>query len=70
MMFSSTLALAETPYELFYVSKSGSKVEVVDAIVSAAKGESIYKCQSVEFKVSKSGTSISLKNVKKPKLSE
>lgn len=65
MLLASISQAAE--YKQFYITASGAQVDATEAIMSAAKGESVYKCQSVEFKVSKSGTSIGLKNVKKPK---
>ncbi len=51
----------------FFITESGSKIEPVQAIEKSVKGEQVYKCQPVEAKVSKSGTSIGLKNVKKQK---
>jgi hypothetical protein len=40
------------------------------AILASANGETVYKCQPVEMKVSKSGTSISMRNIKKKLTSE
>jgi hypothetical protein len=53
-------------FELFYLV-GNSRMSADSAIIQSIKGETVYKCQSVETKVSKSGTSVSLKNVKKPK---
>lgn len=54
-------------YKLFYLTDSGKQVEADEAIKASLQGSNIYKCQSVEMSVSKSGTSVSLKNIKKPK---
>ncbi len=53
-------------YKMFYVDNNGKQLEETKALVSAIKGETIYKCQSVEAKMNKSGTSIGVRNVKKP----
>lgn len=53
---------------MFYQSASGSKLDSVQAITSSLKGETVYKCQTVESKVSKNGTSIGVTNTKKPKV--
>ncbi len=45
----------------------GRETNAAEAIVAAVKGESVLKCQSVQATISKSGTSLSVKNVKKPK---
>lgn len=58
---------AETPYALFYVNSSGKKLDTAEALLKSVNGETVYKCQSVEAKVSKAGTSIGLHNIKKPK---
>lgn len=55
-------------YDMFYQSASGSKLDSVQAITSSLKGETVYKCQTVESKVSKNGTSIGVTNTKKPKV--
>lgn len=64
-LFASISNAAE--YKQFFLTASGKQIDNTEAIMSAAQGGEVYKCQSVEFKVSKSGTSIGLKNVKKPK---
>ena len=48
-----------------FVKNVGSGISAESAILSAASGEVVYKCQQVEMKLSKSGTSVSLRNVKK-----
>ena len=58
---------AETKYDLHYQDKTGKKINALQALIISGKGEIVYKCQTVESKASKSGTSISLRNVKKPK---
>ena len=55
--------------KIHYTSK-GQTLNAQAAILAAMRGEEVYKCQTVEAKVSKSGTSIGLKNVKKTKLAE
>lgn len=62
-----TKAIEPQAYELFFVNGSGSKISNADAILESARGGAVYKCQSVEAKISKSGTSISVRNVKRPK---
>ena len=52
--------------KIFYQSK-GETIKAERAILAAMRGDEVYKCQTVEAKVSKSGTSIGLKNVKKKK---
>lgn len=41
---------------------NGKNVSSVEALTAAMKNEDVLKCQSVELKPSKSGTSFSLKN--------
>ena len=57
-------------YSQYYESKDGKHLDNVSAMTAASKSEVVYSCQSVEMKTSKSGTSISLHNVKKPKSSK
>ena len=66
LAFAST-SFAQTEYKMFYLNDSGTQLDATEALLQSSKGSNVYKCQSVEMKVSKSGTSISLKNVKKPK---
>jgi len=66
-MLITTTVHAETKYDMYYTDSSGARLSATDAILANVKGEQVYKCQAVEAKVSKSGTSISVKNVKKPK---
>jgi hypothetical protein len=54
-------------FKQFFVDGSGKKLDAAQAINASLKGSEILKCQTVEAKVSKSGTSLSLHNVKKPK---
>ncbi len=60
----------ETKYKLFYINKSGSQIDATKALLASLKGDEVYKCQSVESKVSKAGTSIGLHNIKKPTVSK
>lgn len=48
-----------------YLDAGGRQVDAQTAIVKAAQGELTYMCQPQEFKVSKSGNSISIRNKKK-----
>jgi len=61
--------MALDPENTYFESK-GKTIMPSAAIMAAMNGESVFKCQRVEAKVSKSGTSIGLKNVKKAKLAE
>lgn len=69
VLISSTHAMADK-YKLIYLDAKGRQVSAEEGILKAAGGEEVLKCQTVEAKVSKSGTSISLKNIKKPKTKE
>lgn len=48
-----------------YLDQSGRQVDAQVAILKAAQGELTYACNPQEFKVSKSGNSISIRNKKK-----
>lgn len=63
----SKFAHAEEKYKLFYINQSGTQIDATKALLASLKGDQVYKCQSVESKVSKTGTSIGLRNIKKPK---
>ena len=43
---------------------NGKQVPVETALIESIKGQDVYKCQVMETKISKSGTSISLKTKK------
>ena len=68
LAFTAASAQAAEFKQIFTIN--GSQATAQEAIIAAANGKEVMKCQTVEFKVSKSGTSIGLKNVKKPKASE
>lgn len=53
-------------YDMFYLV-NGNKVAAETAILASLKGTPAYRCVAVESKVSKAGTSIGIRNVKKPK---
>lgn len=56
---------ADNPkYKQFYLV-NGSKSSAEEAILASLKGAEAFRCQSVEAKVSKSGTSIGVRNIKK-----
>ncbi len=65
LMTITTTAHAGDYKQFFLVG--GKQTDAQAAIVATMKGQEAFKCQSVEFKVSKAGTSIGLKNIKKPK---
>lgn len=69
LILMSSIAFAKEPTEAkaFYTNAGGQKIETVDALMSAVKGETVYKCQNVETKISKSGNSIAIHTVKQPK---
>jgi hypothetical protein len=46
-------------------TKALSPIAADKAVLDAAAGETVYKCQPVEMKISKSGTSVSLRAKKK-----
>lgn len=62
-----TLNASAAEYQQFYLV-NGSKVSAETAILASMKGSEAFKCQSVEYKVSKAGTSIGIRAVKKPKV--
>lgn len=54
----------------YYTDSTGKRIDNVAAIMSAMKGNDVFKCQPMQFKVSKSGTSIGLKTIKKVKVAK
>jgi hypothetical protein len=67
LLLSSNAFAAE--YKQFYLV-NGKEVAAETAILASLKGGEAYRCVSVESKVSKSGTSIGIRNVKKPRSSQ
>lgn len=67
ILLLSSIAQASTSYDQYYTDSTGRRVEPETALISSVKGETVYKCQTVESKLSKSKTSIGLHAVKKPK---
>ncbi len=61
-------ANAAVKYDQFFTDAQGKRIEAADAVISSVQGNTVYKCQTVESKVSKAGTSIGIHNVKKPKV--
>lgn len=53
------------PFKQFYLV-GGHEVDPATAIVQSLSGREAYKCTAVVAMVSKSGTSIGVKNIKKP----
>jgi hypothetical protein len=53
-------------YKQFFLV-NGAQATAEQAILASLRGAEAYKCTSVEAKVSKAGTSIGLKNIKKPR---
>lgn len=64
-ILASTTTHAAEYKQLYLVNGKESSAE--QAILASMKGSEVLKCQSAEFKVSKSGTSIGIRNVKKPR---
>lgn len=58
--------VSKVPYSQFFLV-GGKQVDAATAIVQALNGREAFKCTSVTATVSKAGTSIAIKNVKKPK---
>lgn len=54
-------------YEQFFLVDGKRTDSGEQAIMAAIRGSAAYKCQTVEAKLSKSGTSVGLRNVKKPR---
>jgi hypothetical protein len=52
-------------YEQFYLV-NGSKSSAQEAILASLKGQEAFKCTAMEAKVSKAGTSIGMRQVKRP----
>lgn len=63
LLMSATAVSASEPYYL----SNGKTIETEQALVAALKGETVFKCQQVEAKPNKKGTSISLRVVKAKK---
>jgi len=61
-----TVSANAAEYRSYYVV-NGKQTETSEALIRALKGEEVVKCQTVEAKPNKSGSSIALHNVKKPK---
>lgn len=61
-----TSSVNASEYRMYY-SIGGKQVETSEALLRSLKGEEVMKCQTVEAKASKSGTSIGMRNVKKKK---
>ena len=59
----SPLAHAAEYRQTFIVN--GHEMSAEQAITAAFQGKNVMRCQAVEAKVSKTGTSIGLKNVKR-----
>lgn len=72
MILAISAAATELPkqeYKSFYLDNNGNRMEASNAIIEAVKGDTVFKCQVIEAKISKSGTSIGIKSVRKPKVS-
>ena len=65
---ASAAELPKPKFEQYYTDSFGNRVETETALIKSVQGETMYHCQVVEAKVSKSGSSIAMKNVKKPKV--
>lgn len=58
---------AQAAEQKIYYLHSGKTIDVSEALVRSLRGDEIFKCQNVEAKPNKKGTSISLRSVKKAK---
>jgi len=67
IILAALISMNVNAEQKIYYTYKGQTVSPDKAILAAIRGEEVYKCQNVEAKVSKSGTSIGLKNVKKAK---
>lgn len=65
---AGAIAQASQEYKLIYLNSGFKQIEATQALLEATKGNEVYKCQTVSAKVGKTGTSISLKQNKKPKV--
>ena len=67
LILALTLSVSANAAEFkqYYIS-GGKTVETSEALLRALRGEEVVKCQTVEAKPNKKGTSIALRNVKKP----
>lgn len=63
LVLASSVNAAE--YKSYYVA-NGKTVDNAEAFAIALKGSEVVKCQTVEARPNKKGTSITLRNVKKP----
>jgi hypothetical protein len=66
LFFSAANVLAANQ-NVFYTDSKGNRLETSDALLASVKGTEIFKCQPVEAKISKSGTSIGIRTIKKNK---
>jgi len=64
-LFTSTVAFSAPTYSQFYLM-NGKQVNAQEAIIASLKGSEAFLCKSVAASVSKSGTSIGIKAIKKP----
>lgn len=69
-MWAQAADIKNAEYKQFFLS-NGKNVSAQQAILDSLRNESdVFKCTSVVAMPSKSGTSIGLKNVKKPHLAK
>lgn len=62
------VSISSNAAETFFMSKDGKRLEATQALQSSLAGQEVMKCQPVEAKVSKAGTSITLRAIKKAKV--
>jgi hypothetical protein len=68
LTFAVAAVAAENPkYKAFFLvgDKRVDIKSAESAILASVRGQEVYRCQTVEAKLSKSGTSIGIRNVKK-----
>lgn len=69
-LFTVTASAGAAKYDQVFLSASKSELTPEQATLDSLAGKTVYKCITQETKAGKSGTSISMRNVKKPKADE
>lgn len=68
ILILSLISVSANAAEYSQVYFVGTKeIPVSEALIRAMRGEQVMKCNAVEAKPNKKGTSISLRNAKKPR---
>lgn len=69
MAANTAMAENNPAYEMYYQVGNArlAQDKASQAILAAVKGDKVFKCQTVEASVNKTGTSIGMKNIKRSK---